>query len=257
MSQIFTLLSKEFLEIYRSKKLLILIILFAFVAISSPIIAKLIPTILKSMPATPGITIDIPEPIWKDAVDQFVKNLGQIGMIVIIFTFAGAVADEKSKKTLEIILTKPVSRFNFILAKFKASFIATATVFAAASLVFYFYTLSTFGSMDGTAFFWIALFSFIYIAVILALTLFFSAISKSLIVAVGLAFLTEIIAATFFGYIKKIADYSPAFINGNYKELYGGGDLSKFLPSLLCSIGAIIIFFLLSVFFFKKQEIER
>ena len=63
---------KDLMEQMRSKKVMILAIIFLFLALASPITAKLMPQLLKSL-ATPGITITIPEPTYKDAIDQFKK----------------------------------------------------------------------------------------------------------------------------------------------------------------------------------------
>lgn len=256
MNIFISMIRKELLEIYRSKKFLILVILFLFIAISSPILAKLLPVILKSVPATPGITIDIPDPTWKDAVDQLVKNLSQIGMIVLIIMFAGSIADEKNKKTLEMVLTKPVSRPKFVLAKFVASLLATMVVFIIAMAVFYFYTVSILGTFSVVNFLWLSVFSMLFLVFIISLTLFFSAISKSQIVALALTFGTEAVIAIVFGSVKKIADYSPSYIFDHYAGLMANGITRDFWPTTIVSIGTIILLVIFSIHFFSRQEIE-
>jgi ABC-2 type transport system permease protein len=257
MNSLITITRKEFLEIIRSKKMLILVILFAFVAISSPILAKLIPTLLKSMPATPGLTFNIPEPTWQDAIDQLIKNLSQIGMLVVIFLFAGAIAEEKTKKTLELTLTKPFSRAQFVLAKFIASAASVKLVYIGSMIVFFLYTRSLFGAFSFLHFLWLSLFLLIYILLILAITLLMSAVANNQIIAVGFAFLTQIVLAIVFGYFKAIAIYSPSYITGYYKDLMARGNYHDFLPAAYASLIAIILSVLISIFFFRRQEIER
>lgn len=257
MNSFTTMFKKELLEIYRSKKFLILVIIFAFIAISSPILAKLIPNLLKSMPATPGLTITLPDPTWKDAIDQLVKNLIQFGYIVIIFMFAGSIAEEKNKKTLEIVLTKPVSRASLVLAKFCASGLYLKLVFIASAIVFYFYTFQLFGSFSIVNYLWLCLFLLIFLFLILAVTIFFSAMANTQITAVGLAFLTTIVFTTVIGYIKKLTDYSPSFVVSNYKELMESGKVADFLPSALTSLGLIVLLTIGAIYVFKRQEIER
>lgn len=142
------LLKKEILEIYRTRKFMILGILFLFVAISSPVLAKLIPKLLANteFPGT-NIHIQIPDATWKDSIDQFVKNLIQFGVIVIVFMFAGSIAEEKNKKTLELVLAKPVPRNQFVLSKVLSSFAVIKVTFLASAIIFYLYTLSLFGSL--------------------------------------------------------------------------------------------------------------
>jgi ABC-2 type transport system permease protein len=251
-----TLFIKESTEIFRSKKLLILCIVFGFVAISSPIIAKIIPDIFKNI-NTNGIIFNIPDPTWKDAIDQFVKNTSQFGLIVVLFMFAGAIADEKSKKTLEMLLTKPISRTAYIFSKFFAGAFYISTIFSLSGVVFYSYANSLFGDFDLVNFILLMLFLLIFLLTIFAITLFFSTISNSQIKAAGLAFVISIVFTSVLGYIKAISDYSPSYIISNYKDLMTTGNLDQFLPSLYTSLALIIALVTLSISLFSKQEIER
>ena len=257
MNSLCTMLKKEILEIYRSKKFLILVIVFAFIAISSPILAKLLPSILKSMPATPGLIFDMPDATWTDSIDQLVKNLAQFGMIVILLMFSGAIAEEKNKKTLELVLTKPISRVSFILSKFVASALYIKIVFLVSAIVFYYYTVNLLGDFSFLNFVWLVIFLLIFLIVILAVTIFFSTISKNQITAAGMALLVSIVFTTIFGLIKQIANYSPTYIVSNYKNLMTDGKIADFLPSAFTSVGLIIILIAGAVYIFQKQEIER
>ena len=257
MNSLYVMFKKEVLEIYRSKKFLILLVIFVFIAIGSPIIAKLIPTLLKSMPETPGISITIPDPTWKDSVDQLVKNIVQFGYIVIIFMFAGAIAEEKNKKTLELTLTKPIPRANFVLSKFFAAGAYLKIVFIASMAAFYSYTLSLFGSFSLINLAWLTLFLLIFLTLILALTIFASTISSTQIGAAGISFIISIVFTTVIGYIKKITDYSPSFILSHYQDLMTDANIADFVPSTVTSLCLIVLLIASSTYFFRKQEIER
>lgn len=249
------LLKKELLEISRSKKLLILLIIFLFVAISSPILAKLIPTIFKNMQVQ-GITLNIPEPTWKDAIDQFVKNISQIVMIVIVFLFAGAIAEEKNKKTLEIVLTKPISRTNIVLSKMAAALLSTFAIYAICGLIFYLYTASVFTTFPFVSFLLMAGIILLYLFQVITITIFSSSLTSNQIIAAGISFFFEIIIVTILGSIDKISKYMPGYILGRYKDIMAG-DHSGLLPSVLIMAGIIIISTIGAILIFRKQEIER
>jgi ABC-2 type transport system permease protein len=257
MNGYFTILKKELLEMNRSRKTLVLIMLFAFVAIASPLLAKLLPEILKNMPATPGLIIDLPEASWRDAIDQLVKNIGQIGMIVLIFLFAGSITEEKNKKTLEMTLTKPISRTSFILGKFSAAILSLKVVTIISFTLFYLYTVSIFGSFSLTSFAWLSLFVLVYEIFLAVLAIFFSTFSKNQIMSVGLSFMTVILAIPLLGYIRKIENYLPGKIFTNYKEIFTNNHISDFLPSVITTIIISVVLIFASIYLFKKQEIER
>lgn len=164
------LFKKEFWEMIRTKKLLVLVIIFLFVAISSPILAKILPELLKNIPSTPGLSIKIPEPTWHDSIDQFIKNISQLAMIVVVFVFAGAIAEEKNKRTLEMMMTKPVSRTNFVVSKIVSALISLLIVYVLSSLIFYFYTVSLFGSFSLGNFSLMAALVLVYLFQVVAVT---------------------------------------------------------------------------------------
>jgi len=255
MNQLQISIKKELMELFRSKKILILAILFLFVSVSSPILAKLIPTIFKTIPGIGEITI--PDATWRDAIDQFIKNANQFIGIVIVFMFAGAIAEEKNKKTLEIVLTKPISRAKFLLGKYFSGFTALALGMLAGSAIFYYYAVSIFGSFSINNFAFLSLFLFVYFVLIFALTIFASTISGSQLVAIALAFFVEIIFATVLNYVDAIKNYLPTYIVSHYKDLMSNGNIRDFLPSIYVSLALIVLLVIASISIFKRQEIER
>ncbi len=257
MNSFYTILKKELLELVRSKKIMMLLIVFAFVAISSPILAKLIPTIFKNIELVPGMVLNIPESTWRDSIDQFIKNITQFVALIVIFLFAGSVAEEKTKKTLELVLTKPISRRNFILAKYASSFFVIKAGFILFAAIFYMYTVSIFGSMNLLNFVWLSVFVLILIVLVDAITIFFSTISANQLIAVGLSFLVFILIMTLLPYISAIEPYSPGYIVNHYKDLMNNGEIKNFIWPAVISMALTFVAIFASVGFFKKQEIER
>ncbi len=255
MSQFITLFKKEWLELIRSKKLLIMIVLFLFVSISSPILAKLIPSLFKNIE---GIgPINIPESTWRDAVDQFVKNANQFIGLVIVFMFAGSIAEEKNKKTLEIVLTKPISRASFLLAKFLSGSLLITLCMTLGSAIFYYYSVSIFGSFSLPNFVFLAVALHFLFSVVLALAIFSSTIANTQIIAIAVAFFVEIISLAVLPYIDAIKNYLPTYVLSNYKEMMINGGFHNFMPSIYTSLILIFLFVAGSILIFNRQEIER
>ena len=256
MRLLLTLIKKDLLEQWRTKKILTLIIVMLFAAIASPIIAQITPELLKSI-SMPGMTINLPEPTYKDSLDQFIKNIGQIGMLVMIFVVAGAVSDEKNRKTLEIILTKPISRFWFIVSKFKAYFISITAIFAIASVIFYLYTISIFASFDFINFLIMSGCVLIYILMIMSVTIFASTFVENSIAAGGIGFVVYILFGTIFEMIEPIKKFSPGKIFSSYKDIVANGWSGDLFLPLLVTILVIIASVGFAILIFRKQEIER
>ncbi len=137
---------KEFTEHIRSKRLLILGLVFILFGIMSPAAAKFMPEILKMAGNDTGVIIQMNPPTVLDSYLQFFKNMNSIAVIVLLLVFAGLVVDEKAKGTASILLTKNLSRPAFVLAKYTASAALWTITYSVAALVCQGYTLWLFPS---------------------------------------------------------------------------------------------------------------
>lgn len=111
-------LGKELLEIRRTWRIWVIPGLTIFFAISGPFLALVTPQLLKALATSePGMVIQLPDPTARDAFNQFLQNLSQIVMIALVITGAGSVSGERSSGTAILVLTKPLARPAFVLAK--------------------------------------------------------------------------------------------------------------------------------------------
>ncbi|MEL4359064.1 MULTISPECIES: ABC transporter permease [unclassified Luteococcus] len=127
------LLGKEFAEIRHSWRLWVLPGFVLLQAIVGPVTALFTKQLLGSM-VSPEMAQTIPEPTYADAWVQWAKNLSPTVLLVVLVSAAGLVAGEVSKQTAVLVLTKPVSRRAFVLAKFVATlaFLIMVSVLGAA-----------------------------------------------------------------------------------------------------------------------------
>lgn len=183
------LLQKEFIELWRTRKILVVVaILFVF-GMLGPLTVKYMPLILSEVPGVPeGLAEFMPEPDITMAVDEYIQNLSQFGVILAILVPMAAVVGEKNSGTAAMILSKPVSRAAFLAAKW----ILYALVFIGGVLVAglsgYYYI--------GVLFEWLRPLDFlalnglvaIYLVMYLSITLFASSICPSQLAAAGLSF---------------------------------------------------------------------
>ena len=107
---------KELHEIVRTWRIWVVPGMMVFFAIASPIMALLLPVIVGSLVGD-GITIEIPEPTLVDSYRQFVKNLTQILLVALIVTGAGSIPGERKQGSAVLVLSKPLSRAGFVIAK--------------------------------------------------------------------------------------------------------------------------------------------
>lgn len=203
-----TLLKKEITEHIRNYKLLISGLLFLFFAILSPVTAKYLPQILAGIGDVPGLSIEIPAPTYLDSITQYIKNISQIVLFVLIFLTMGVVAVEKDKGTAAFVLVKPVQRHSFIFAKVAAMWLNVSVCLVVGAAVCYLYTVILFGSFPLMPFLSANAVLLVFLLSIVTLTLFFSSAFNSQIIA-GICALLSWIALSALGSLRAAGPFSP------------------------------------------------
>ena len=93
----------------------------------------------------------MPTPTYLDAYAQWAKNLTQIVLFAIIIIYGGLSRPERKSGTAILVLTKPVSRSAFVVAKavVHSVFLALALVVTLGTLVTWGATALVFGKAPG------------------------------------------------------------------------------------------------------------
>ena len=246
-------LRKELLEQWRTYRLLMLGVVLVVFGLLSPLIAKFTPEIIKLIPNGEAIAQVIPAPTIMDAVTQYIKNIGQFGVILALLLTMGAVAQEKDKGTAAMMMVKPLPRVTFLVAKFAAQALMFTITIAIAGAACYYYTWLLFGALNVQH--WLALngLMLVYVLVYVALTLFCSVVTKSQAAAGGLALsLLFILGLT--GSIPGLGEYLPGQLIAWGGRLMAG-KAEAFWPALGVSVGIIVVALLGAKLIFERQEL--
>ena len=124
MKSLLALMRKEYMEAARTGKITILALLFVLFGILNPAIAKMTPWIMEMLSDTLAEDGLIFTDIQVDALTswtQFFKNI-PIALIVFVFLYSGIFTKEYETNTLILILTKGLSRYKVVFAKFFVMF---------------------------------------------------------------------------------------------------------------------------------------
>jgi ABC-2 type transport system permease protein len=144
--------AKEFLEIVRTWRIWVLPGMALFFAFSGPAMAKWTPQILQSvagMPADAVIKLLGHEPNVFDSYAQWIKNLSQVVFFALVIIYAGVISSERKSGTAVLVLTKPVSRSAFVLAKVLVHGVFITAITVAGTLVTWGMTVLVFGDAPG------------------------------------------------------------------------------------------------------------
>lgn len=202
------LLAKEWREQAKSYRLLTLALVFVFFGLASPLLAKFTPEIVRSMSAGQGVEIRIPDPTAADAVTQYIKNISQIVLFVLVFLTMGSVVAEKERGTAVFVLVKPVSRSSFLAAKLGTLWLSTSAGLVLSALCAYAYTAVLFPPPSAGAFVLASLLLLLHVLTFVTTTFLFSAVARSQVVAGVLSFFVWILLASL-GNLGYVSEFLP------------------------------------------------
>lgn len=251
---IWVVFRKEMLEQWRTYKVLIVAAVLFLFGLTSPLLAKFTPEMLAAMPGlSAGLSDFIPTPSVADAITQYVKNMSQFGILLALLMSMGSVAQEKERGTAALILTRPVSRGTFILAKFGALKVTFAGSLLLAALGCWYYTFLLFEPLPWVPFLLLNGLMLVVFMVYVAMTLLCSTLARSQSGAGGLAFGGLILLAGL-GAFPRLAEYLPGRLFEWGMGLALGLDQTAW-PALWVSLGLILVCLLAAVLVFRRQEL--
>ncbi len=250
---IIKLIKKELNEYLKTGKFYILLFVFVFFAILSPVTAKFMPEIIKSM--SQGISITMPPSTWRDSFVQFSKNLNQIVFIVIVLVFIGSIAEEKNHGTASLVAVKGVDRRKWVVSKFLFQLLFSLVILTIAFFLCFYYAKLLFPDTQFYPAISSTLLFVVYLFFVLSLTIFSSSIGKNLPQSAGI-FFAIFIVINILNMLPKVNPYNPMTLSTIESQWIAskvawGDTIKPIISTLLFS--AILIFS--GAIYFHKQEL--
>lgn len=248
-------LRKELFQLWRTHRVLAVAGVFGVFGMTSPLLAYFTPQILSLIPGAEQFAALVPEPTISDAYAQYIKNLTQFGFLLVILVGMSAVAGEKERGTAALILSKPMSRWAFILSKWTAQTLVYLGGFLLAMLGAGFYIAFLFGKLDIAVLASVTVLLFFWLLPFISVTLLGSVIGSTTSAAAGVA-LAVSIALLVLGSLPVVKSFLPGALvdwagligAGAPPQAWNGGALTACLVLCLISI-------LFAIAVFERQEV--
>lgn len=246
---------KEVREILRTWRIWVLPGILLFFAVSGPVTAKYTPQILTSVAGMSQALIEklVPVPTYLDAYGQWAKNLTQIAMFALIIIYGGLVSSERKSGTATLVLTKPVSRTAFVVAKASVHAAFLATTLVAGTLVTWATTALVFGMAPGgplwtSAICWLA-FGLLFLALMTLLSVLLPSQAGAAGVGIGVFAVMALL-----GIFKPLVLYTPVGLSVAPATLAAGNAFPVMWP-LVSSLILAVALVATAAWAFRRQEL--
>lgn len=245
-------LKKEIREAARTSRLLVVTVIFVFFGLLSPVTAKYMGDLLQSLGS--GVQIVLPPPTVADAMDQFLKNVGQNGIFIAILVTMGIVAREKERGTAAFVLNKPLSRPAFLLAKLAGVGVTLGIGILAAACADYLYTALLFQPLALAGFAFSAALVFLMLMAYAAITFLGSTLTNSPLPAAGIG-IAGFVALAILGALPTIGNYTPTALLGPARAIALGQQPRHLTEALVGTLALIFAPSVVAWLSFSRQEL--
>lgn len=253
------LVIKEIRQSWRSFRFPALFLILLMLAIMDPLSVRYMGEIIARFAR--GVTVVMPPPSPGQGVAQFLGDVVEIGLLVIIAITMGSVAGEKVSGVTTFIVTKPVSRKTYVLSKFLVLLGTVTASLAGGTVVATFYSRSLIGPVDWARTFAAAVSTWLYAFFILSTTFAASMAMPSPLAAGGTGLAVHIATALAGAVLGKsaLSPYLPSVLPGNANAfLLMGSDVdvvARLVKPGMTSVVLSLLLLALGYRAFKRQSL--
>ncbi len=256
MKSFFAFIKKEWIELLRSGKLIILVGVFILLGIMNPLISKLTPALMEMMSEAleeAGMAVTSAESDALTSWMQFYKNM-LIGFIVFICLMGGMFTREYRAGTLVIILTKGLERYKVVLAKWITMLMVWSICYWLCFGITYGLNACFWDKVGAPNLFASALYTWVFGVLVTCLMTLLSSVFDS---SAGVLLSTGgvMLIAYLMSMLPKINEYSPIRLTEGAALIYEAAGPSAYTAAVMVAVVMSIASVALSIVIFNKKQI--
>ena len=256
MRQLTAFIHKECMELSRTSKLLILLIVSVVFGVMNPGIAKLTPMIMKmaagSLEGT-GLVITDVEIDAMTSWTQFYKNIPMM-LIVFVLLFSSIMVTEYQKGTLINMITKGLSRWKIVTAKLFVMLLLWTTCYVLCYGITYFYNEYFWDNGIAYHLFPAAFYYYLFGAWVIALLMLMSVLFSSgpaVMVSTG----GVVLAVYFASMLPDIRKYLPLQLSEGMNLLTGVAKPTDCVGAVVVTCILIILQIMVAIMCFNRKNV--
>ena len=256
MKSLLAFIKKEWMDLIRSGRLMILLIIFLLFGIMNPAIAKLTPWMMEMMAESMEQSGLMVTEVTVDAMTswtQFFKNI-PMGLIAFVLISSNLFTKEYSAGTLILVLTKGLNRYKVVVAKAVILFMTWSVCYFMCFGVTYAYNAYFWDNsvahnlMEAVLFYWVA--GVFAVAMMVLFSVVFSNGTGVLLGTGGVFAVCYLVSM-----VPKAAKFLPTKLMSTAGILAGVDEVADYREALIVTIVIIVLALVVSVPILNKKKL--
>jgi ABC-2 type transport system permease protein len=200
------------------------------------------------------------------------EGQGLFVQLIAIITAGGSMSEEYEHGTADILLSKPITRLEYLFGKFLGGFFLLAIVEALTTFVGIILSLSLFGAQNGLEFAPLMFLAIVYSSLVFFSLSFmcsevFRGSTLAMLIAFGV-FITSIVLSQILVFLPSMSDVVkviPTWAASNFPSLvmsklvtgYGTADTNSLVQASIIIVVYAIIFILIAAYRLVKSDVTK
>lgn len=256
MTQLMAFTKKEWIEVFRTGKFMIITVMFLLFGVMNPAIAKLTPWMMEAYSESlegAGLTVTETKVDVLTSWTQFYKNV-PMALIVFLLMFSGVLALEYQKGTLINMITKGLSRWKIVMSKSVVLFLLWSFGYWMCYGITYGYNAyfwdNSIAKDVGFAAFCVYILGVWLIALMMLMSTLFSSGSAVAVGTGGVFFVVYLL-----NMLPDLKKYLPTHLMGASGLLSGTGEAGDYMTALFVAVGLTVVQLIVALLVFNRKNV--
>ncbi len=242
----------EWLRMVRTPRAITLAAVYVAFGLLGPVLSKYLPEIVKHVQS--GMTITVATPTPKDGIVNYVGQVSQTGLVVVVVIAAGALAFDSHRGLSTFLRTRAASLWDLVLPRFAVTAGAAVAAYLAGTLAAWYGTSLLLGGLTPDGVLAGVLCESVYLVFAVAVVAAAASVVRTTLATVGAA-LGVLLLLPIAGLVGVLHDWLPSTLVNAPVELLGTAGLSDYLPALVVSAVASVLLLVLAVTRLRRREV--
>jgi ABC-2 type transport system permease protein len=242
----------EWYRLVRTRRWLALLGVYVLFGLGGPLLTAYMDQLVAT--AGGGFTIITPEPTPAMAIEQYVSNASQIGLLVAIVVAAGGLSVDVRPEIGVFFRTRVPSALRLLAPRYVVATGAVVVAFLVGVVAAWYETVVLIGAPDAAGTIVGALLGALYLAFVVAVVALAASLAPSVVTTVAIS-IGVLLALPLVGIVEVVAPYLPSALVGALPDLAGGGAAGDYLRATLTTVAATAAILALAVARTGRREL--